>query len=252
MNLRELVEKDLEYQERMEKFFVEELQVLPNGSLYNKRGTREYYFIESKSRKRTYISKNNLSELEKIRKGKAYRIGLKRCKENIKVAKQLLGKYKDIDFEAVVASLPKAYQFEKDIKREKQKVIEFEGSLLHPTSRGLRVRSKSEVIIAERLDAEGLAYEYEQELILKDFNGRYKKIIPEFIFFTATGDKIYWEHFGLFKDYTYSKRSFEKLLLYAHNDILPGSNLFITAESFEGKIDVSSIYNTIEMIKALL
>lgn len=252
MDLKELIEKDLNYQEQMKKFFGDELKKLPDGALYNKNNTKEYYFIEPKTRKRTYISRKNLELLEQTRKSKAYKIGIKRCKENIKAEKNFLNKYKGIDFNTIVESMPKVYHFEMLEHKESHRHIEFEGGVMHPTASGLKVRSKSEVIIVERLDAEGLEFEYEQELILKDNGGRYRRVLPDFTFNTSNGDKIYWEHFGLFKDYAYSRRAFDKLLLYANNDILPGSNLFITADSLDGKIDVSAIYNTIEMIKGML
>jgi ATP-dependent DNA helicase RecQ len=72
---------------------------------------------------------------------------------------------------------------------------------IYSTSKGDKVRSKSEVIIANLLLQHGLKYEY--ELSLEYENG--KSIKPDFTVFLSDNRKIFWEHLGLLGTETYDK-----------------------------------------------
>ena len=97
------------------------------------------------------------------------------------------------------------------------------------TTRGLKVRSKSEVMIAEKLYQHILPFRYEEVL-------RYGSVIlvPDFIIRRADGKLFYWEHQGLTNDKTYIERQFKKNQLYASVDIVPWDNLIITYENETG------------------
>ena len=78
-----------------------------------------------------------------------------------------------------------------------------EDSLIHRTESGDLVRSKSEVIIADKLFARGVDYAYEQPLTLPNGSTRY----PDFtIADPARGVTFYWEHLGLLDDPAYRTR----------------------------------------------
>src|SRR5205085_4310660 len=75
-------------------------------------------------------------------------------------------------------------------------------NLLHRTSRGEFVRSKSELAIAEKLNAMGISYVYEQPI---DLDG--KRRWPDFtIVDDAAGVTYYWEHLGMLSDPAYAAR----------------------------------------------
>lgn len=120
-----------------------------------------------------------------------------------------------------------------------------EEALIHRTARGVPVRSKSEVIIADRLDAHGLPYSYEQPLPRGDGGVWY----PDFtIEDAATGDLVYWEHLGLLHDATYERRWQRKLDWYRAHGVLPreeggGPNgLLVTSrDDARGGIDSAAI-----------
>ena len=96
MSIRDLIKADLEYQEKMKAFYEKELKTLPIGSLYarEKKGFKEFYFVESKTRKRTYIARNKVNRLEKLYKRKQFGVALKRCEENMNLEQRFLEKYK--------------------------------------------------------------------------------------------------------------------------------------------------------------
>jgi hypothetical protein len=92
-----------------------------------------------------------------------------------------------------------------------------EEHLIHVTSRGEAVRSKSEVIIANLLHGKNIQYHYEHPL---EIGG-----VTKYPDFTIEDDDLgityYWEHCGMLVDPGYRKRWEEKKQWYAENGILP-------------------------------
>ena len=102
------------------------------------------------------------------------------------------------------------------------------------TARGERVRSKSEVIIADTLFRHKIPYRYEYPLQVHRTSGSGDTITlhPDFLCLnTRTRTELYWEHFGRMDEPEYSKNAAGKLRLYIENGILPGRNLIITMET---------------------
>lgn len=118
------------------------------------------------------------------------------------------------------------------------------------TSNGERVRSKSEVLIADTLKRLGVPYRYEFPLTLKigdrdqtDTATRSKKITvhPDYLCLNLrTRQEFIWEHFGRMGDPDYSKKTAKKLRTYSENNIHPGKNLIITVEA--NGLPLSSMY----------
>ena len=70
--------------------------------------------------------------------------------------------------------------------------------LIQTTSTGVPVRSKSEVIVADRLTSNGIIYHYEEELKLKHDDGKVTTRYPDFtIHDDDSGVTYYWEHLGM-------------------------------------------------------
>lgn len=125
----------------------------------------------------------------------------------------------------------------------------FDERLIHLTSRGEFVRSKSEVIIANHLhrppdSAPAIEYIYEKPLTLGD-QTRY----PDFtIEDEESGITYYWEHCGMLHVPEYERRWNEKRAWYEKHGILPyeqggGDNgtLIITRDSEKGAISSPEI-----------
>jgi hypothetical protein len=93
-----------------------------------------------------------------------------------------------------------------------------EDGLIHRTSRGELVRSKSEVIIANLLHALGITYAYEQPFAGQDGSVRY----PDFTIDDAeTGKRVFLEHLGMMSEPAYRRRWQTKLGWYRANGVLP-------------------------------
>lgn len=126
-----------------------------------------------------------------------------------------------------------------------------EDKLIHRTSRGDAVRSKSEVIIANLMHAAGISYHYEHPLELAGVT-KY----PDFtIEDDDSGVTYYWEHCGLLHDADYTKRWNEKRNWYREHGILPreeggGVNgvLLVTRDEETGGINSAEISELIKSV----
>lgn len=95
------------------------------------------------------------------------------------------------------------------------------------TAKGERVRSKSEVIIADTLNRLGIPYRYEFPVSLKRFD-----VYPDFYCLNVrTRKEFIWEHFGMMSDCDYAASVVEKFNAYGEKNWLPGKNLLFTMES---------------------
>lgn len=107
----------------------------------------------------------------------------------------------------------------------------------HYTSRGERVRSKSEVMIADALCRAGIPYKYECPLELGGM-----VLHPDFTILRM-GDRkeIYWEHLGMMDDPEYCENAIRRLRLYEANGIYSGSELVLSMESGSVPINLAVI-----------
>ena len=123
--------------------------------------------------------------------------------------------------------------------------------LIHRTRKGIAVRSKSELLIAEALEDEGIAFEYEKSLCL---NGKTR--YPDFtIEDDITGRTVYWEHLGMLDNEIYRRAWNNKLSWYKENGVKlwkeseDGSSILIyTEDSAESGLDMSYIRNLIQEV----
>ena len=135
-----------------------------------------------------------------------------------------------------------------EVHRESGSVF-LEERLIHRTSRGLAVRSKSELLIAEALESMEVPFRYEQPLQLKG-----KAYFPDFtISDEITGRTVYWEHLGMLDDENYVKSWNRKLSWYRSNGILPYEEnrsgdavLVTTQDSPQSGLDMAEVRRLIE------
>jgi hypothetical protein len=134
-----------------------------------------------------------------------------------------------------------------EVPQAKGSVFLQEG-LIHRTSKGLAVRSKSELIIAEALTHAGTAFGYEKPLTLGGAT-RY----PDFtIEDEISWRTVYWEHLGMLEREDYRRSWEKKLAWYRANGVLPpgegvGSRglLVTTTESSTAGFDSAAVQKII-------
>ena len=96
------------------------------------------------------------------------------------------------------------------------------------TSNGERVRSKSEIMIADLLHREKVPYRYECPLYL---NG-HGTIHPDFTLLRISDRKeLYWEHLGIMDDPEYAEKAVHRINSYIQNEIFPGDRLILSFET---------------------
>ncbi len=111
------------------------------------------------------------------------------------------------------------------------------------TAKGERVRSKSEVIIADALNREGIPYRYEYPVSLKQWGNVY----PDFTVLNVRKRKeIYWEHLGMMGDAEYVDYALKKLNAYEENGIFAGDNLIVTYETKDIPVNQKTVNRMIE------
>jgi hypothetical protein len=128
---------------------------------------------------------------------------------------------------------------------DQQEIVYMESRLIHRTSRGVRVRSKSELALTEKFDKYSLDWEYERQ-----FNGR----LPDFtIYDSDVGRTIYWEHLGMLHVPQYAEKWEAKrqwyleqgVLAYEEDDGL--SDILVTTRDDErGGLDLQRVEEILE------
>lgn len=132
------------------------------------------------------------------------------------------------------------------------------------TARGERVRSKSEVIIADTLAHYGVPYRYEfphvffdrsheenseMECLKKKKKVNLRKFVayPDFTCVNVrTRQEFLWEHFGLMDKPDYAMSAVHKREVYEENGFFAGQNAIFTEETSEQLLDSARVNRLVE------
>ena len=121
---------------------------------------------------------------------------------------------------------------------------EFEGDFPEIyTAKGERVRSKTEVIIADLLYREGIFYRYECPVDIKEWG----RVYPDFtMLYVKERKELYWEHLGMMDDASYVENAIQKINMYLQNGICSRDNLIVTYETKKNPLNQKTIKLMIE------
>lgn len=108
-------------------------------------------------------------------------------------------------------------------------------------SRGLRLRSKSEVLISEKFYEYGIEFRYEEVLHIGDV-----RLVPDFTIRRNDGKIFVWEHEGLTNVKKYLEWQLKKTQLYATNGFVPWDNLIVSYDNSDGNIDLRVVESEIK------
>ena len=234
----------------------EKIDSLPEGSIRvkHKAGTFHYlYYQGDKTIK--YLRKNDSETIKNLIQKKYLKLVQKAAKQEVKALSKAIELYPKTRMERVYEELPSELkehalpiipdddQFAAKWQAEpfKPKPFRKDAPKLY-TLKGERVRSKSEVIIADRLFAKGIPYKY--ECPLRVGNGI---LHPDFTILRMSDRKVvYHEHCGKMTDPEYTKDIPERANKYARIGIFQGDRLFYTFESAECPLDIEALNAFIE------
>ena len=224
---------------------------LPEGRINVKtQNGNVYYYLDGTSSKEKYLSHNDNELIEQLIQKDYLKRVLREFKRELAVIEKMRKLYPETVAEDVYDQLPEGRKkFANPLvpvddsyagrwmeipyrhKPFKKDAPEFY------TVKGERVRSKSEVIIADRLRANGIPYKYECPLKIG------KKIIhPDFTILRMSDRKIlYHEHCGKMGDPEYTEDMLSRVKDYSRAGIILGDRLFYTFESDSTPLDVSML-----------
>ena len=254
MNLHQLVDERIRYLENVAVKKERSLEHAPEGYL---RGIPhgkgwQYYFRESQSeRNGTYIRKAQLPLARKLAQRLYDERVLKAARRELRALRNLANAYTRGHAEEVFGTLPASYQnIVTPIEKSKEeylkewKAITFSGKAIDPeattfqSAAGEKMRSKSEVLIADLLHRLNIPYFYEKPLALKGLG----IVHPDFTLLDLENrQEIYWEHLGMLDDPTYLGRALSKISTYIRNGIFPGDRLLLTYETREQPINMNIV-----------
>lgn len=263
-NINELVDKRIiELTNKLVKF-AHMLEKYPDGKLLVAPGSTSnsyrYYNRQSpKDKQGVYLDKNQ----QKLKKQLAEKKYIEKLIKNIKIEIKELERIRKINLnDSIIRSYteltpgiqkiitPYNIDTETLINIWQNELYEGLGfdesdSSEHFSEKGERMRSKSELLIANALFSKGIPYKYECPVTLA--NGRI--VYPDFTILNVKQRKVkYWEHLGKMGDMTYVERNIWKLDEYKKTGIYLGINLFITYEYGQRQLGTSEINKVIDAI----
>lgn len=221
----------------------------------DRNGFSRFYLVSGEDPNGKYVCKENLDEIETIAQRDYNKKVLVAIEANIKTLEAFLAKFcggeiaeaftklkpgrksmvqpiavTDEDYAAAWSSLPyKTKGFES-------------GATEFFTAKGLRVRSKSEAIIASILADAGVPFRYEFPVNVRGMG----TVHPDFYCVNPrTRKEFIWEHFGMMSDCDYVENAIGKISLYAKAGWTLGYNLLATFESTAQPLNFKAVKNTL-------
>ena len=248
-------EERLKWCKQLENHFHKAADSLPSYILIrrNIRGKDCYYYKKPGSERQYYINKKNIALLRQLQQKRVAAHVLSPLRNNIRLLDSILKEYKNIS-EAYNAYFPDELNVPASSEKRNTDLYAQTASdaaghpedLRHLTSFGLRVRSKSEAILAELLYSMHIPFTYEKPLRIKGADGRWRTFYPDFTFQLPDRREIYLEHFGMMNDPAYREVNYRKLTDYFLNGIYPPHNLVITMDGPDGELDIAAVHQLIQ------
>ena len=257
MSFQEEIEKRIKYLEQLISEKQKNLETAPDGRIEaSKRGKScQYYAVTPEIPQGFYVRKDKFS-LAKALAQKTYdKAVLAKAIAELNNLKSLLAVRENGTVEEVFETLAPARQalITPIFLPDKQFVEAWKSTPYEPkpftedttsffTSKGERVRSKSEILIADALNRFHIPYRYEYPAQLGKTT-----VYPDFMCLNVRERKeIYWEHFGLLDDHDYRENVISKMKAYITSGIFFGDRLIITAETYRSPLDMQVVSRIIK------
>lgn len=214
----------------------------------------QYYYSIKNNKKRIYIKKGDIKKIQLLSQNRYNKKLLCNLNKNIHALEAFVKKYDSSSLtktytklhEGIKINVEPQFLTEEDfceqwnLNRNDYKKLTFDETLPCLISQnGTRVRSKSEMMIADALFNNGIPFKYEFPFSAKGFLTH-----PDFLCLNKRLHKeIYWEHFGLMEDENYRDTMLKKINFYQKNALKPGENFIFTMETKNQPL-TSEIINT--------
>ncbi len=260
MNIKSIVEQEIERNLAAKEKFERKLSALPEGRLRACRKTGGVYYTYITGTVEKYLGKKHQKLVGQIKERKFAEAGLEVVTTNLKYLQALYENYRPFAPGEIVGMLPETYRID-TVKtgifngryidaREWEtapypKRVEWDPERKAPghiTLKGDSVRSKSELSIANMLYSKGIHYRYEQEI---QVDGIY--ICPDFTVYVETENRVkILEHCGMMFDRSYQADYARKVATYIAGGYMPDRDVFFTYDDKDGNLDTRLIEKIIE------
>lgn len=204
------------------------------------RNNSQYYWKRGKEDRWKYISKANLENVGKIMNYEYRTSLLQHAEKELRFIEKLRERSFPERFEADYEKLckgqkellspifPSTTDVINSFAEAEYEPFEKYDNNVYQTTKGELVRSKSEVMIAERLSFFNVPYQYEAPLYLEG----YGTVRPDFKCLNVrTREIICWEHQGKMGSDDYASSALKKVTAYEDNGYFVGEKLIITSET---------------------
>ncbi len=240
------------------------LAKLPPGRIrmaHRGNGVRFYHVTDPKCPGGTYISRCEESVVAKLFQKDYEKSALTEMERWLDLLNKFIAEYRPQVLGEIFAEMPELrrvfvtpVQFPDEEYAKRWLAVPYRGKPISAdqpefmTARGERVRSKSEVIIADTLSRMGIPYRYEFPLKLKLPRGKgVTNFFPDFTCLNLrTREEYLWEHFGMMDDPEYARNAMEKLDIYEGNGFFLGKRLVVSRETVENPLNVKRIQRLAE------
>lgn len=260
-NIKEKITQRKKYLERLIMQKKDSLEHAPDGSLRgtNQHGGQYFHRKNKKEKNGTYIPVSQQSFAKTLGQKMYDQKILQRAENELNILLKLEKHYKKGSVETIYASLPESHQRIVDpIELPDKDYIEkwlsvpyepkpfSESAPEYYTDTGIRVRSKSEILIGNLLTKYNIPYLYEKPLMLKG----YGVVHPDFTLLDLnTRREVYYEHMGMMDDSDYREHALAKIACYEQNNILPGARLLLSFETGKQPINMKNVEKIIAHLK---
>lgn len=218
-------------------------------------GTDQYLWVDQNTRKRRYAKASEKDILRRVIQ-RDYDVSVKRKLLHLRNTLERFLRQYDIDeiekvydkMSATKKKLAVPIIEPDDVFIEKWKNIQYdpmpiENDTSFYSGGGIRVRSKSELMIADILEQKGIPYHYEYPLFLRKTG----IVRPDFLCLnTVTRKEFIWEHFGMMDNIAYANKNIFKIQNYEQEGFISGKNLIFTFETSQCPLSSVVIRKTIE------
>ena len=236
---------------------LERLKDTPNKKIMASKsnGSTQYYWVDWKTKERKYVSVSEKRLLRNVAQRDYEKVVNRKLCSLKSTLEKFINKY---DIDEIYAVYNKMSEGKKALVTPIEEVDEvyiknwlndtydpmgFMDNTEFYSSNGVRVRSKSELIIANLLEQYEIPYKYERPIQLRGLGS----VRPDFICLNKRKrSEFVWEHFGMMDNGEYANKNISKLNMYQQNGYYLGENMIASFETSQQPISSKNIKNLIE------